>query len=146
MDIKLATRYRNTDTEELIKIAFVNKDDYQAEAVEIATKELLSRGITNKSETVFEKTQEQVKKTQEQVEELRVRDTTPFEKKDKVLFFILGVAGIVPLFLAIELCYITLQSKKRGKRKTKESFIWLSLGCCSVYALTFLLLFIFKKP
>jgi len=118
MNTELVRKYRNTDTEELIKIAFIDKDDYQTEAVEMATKELLSRGITSESEIVLQKTQKKIK-------EIGIRDTAPLETKSKVIFFICGMF-FVPFFIAI--CFIELQKNKRGIRKTKESWKWLWIG------------------
>ncbi len=142
MDTELAIRYKNTDTEELIKIAFINKNNYRTEAVEIATQELLSRGITSQSEIALKKTQEQIEKTQEQIEESKkqieeskIRDNTPLEPESKFIFFI---CGMVPLFFIIALFVISHQEKKRGKRKTKESWKWLWFGLGSFYALILL--------
>jgi len=132
MNTELLQKYRTTRTEDLIKIAFIDKVNYEAEAVEMATKELLSRGITSQSEIVLGKSQEQTK-------EFRIRDTALLETKSKVIFFI---CGPVPLLFAIAVFFILLQKEKRGMRKTKESWKWLLFGFGSFYTLLLLLAFI----
>ena len=133
MNTELVEKYRNADIEELINIAFIDKDDYQTETVEIATKELLSRKITSGSEIVL-------KKIQEKVKEIEIRNTAPLEIRSKVMFFICGMF-FVPFFIAI--CFIELYKNKRGMRKTKESWKWLWIGLGSIavlYAILLLLL------
>ena len=52
MNTAIAKRYSALSAEEWVNIAFVDKADYETEAIELAKKELLSRGIT--SQTAYE--------------------------------------------------------------------------------------------
>jgi ATP-dependent Zn protease len=137
LNSEFVERYKFTDTEDLIKIAFIDKGtSYKAEAVEMAIKELLSRGITSQSEIVLEKIQKQTQEIQKQIEQYRIRDTETLEGQSKVIFFI---SGMVPLLFFIAMVFIIMQKEKRGKIRTKQSWKWLWLGAGSFYAVLLLI-------
>lgn len=132
MNKNVTQRYTALSTEELVNIVFVDRLSYETEAIELATRELQSRGVNSQTayETVLTSTREETARTQkEAAEALAIRNTAPLETKDKALFFILGMFP-VPLILVIASFYIILQRNKRGTEKTSQSLMWLFFGFC----------------
>ena len=113
--------YKNANTEDLIRIAFIDKSNYFAEAVTMATTELLSRGITPESEQV-------IKMSKKNAEASRIQDTVPLTTRYKVLFFICGMVPFLFLMATMALIFLERKKEEIGIRKMKESQKWLWIG------------------
>lgn len=118
MDSDLLKRYEGIETDQLIRIAFLEAKDYREEVIETAKKVLVSRGITPDSNSVVEAME------RHQIDQEAI-DGKPLPKKQRIIFFVCGMF-FVPFFVAM--FYIEHQKSKKGVRKTKESWRWLWMG------------------
>lgn len=122
MGSELQEQYKELDTENLIRIVFLEATDYRPEAVEAAKKVLADRGITESSDCV--------RTTRETHERARKEiNNEPLPKKRRIVFFICGMF-FVPFFVAM--FYIEHHRAKMGARRTKESWKWLWIGLGSM--------------
>lgn len=138
MDSDLLKRYEGIETDQLIRIAFLEAKDYREEVIETAKKVLVSRGITPDSSSVVE-AMERHRKYQETI------DHEPLPKKQRIIFFVCGMF-FVSYFAAM--FYIVHQKSKKGVRRTKESWRWLWMGLGTMFLLSVLalaiLLFLYR--
>jgi hypothetical protein len=135
MNSDLMKRYEGIETDQLIRIAFLEAKDYQEEVIETAKKVLVSRGITPDSTSVVE-AMEKHRKYQETIErDQETIDREPLSKKQRIIFFVCGML-IVSYFAAM--FYIEHQKGKKGLRRTKESWHWLWMGLGTMFALNLL--------
>lgn len=114
----LERRYEELDTDQLIRIAYIEPYGYQKEAVELAKKILESRNIRRDSNAVAEA----INKNQMDQEKI---DNEPLTKKQQIIFFLCGLFFIT-FFVA--LFYIEANKNERGAKRTKESWKWMWMG------------------
>ena len=132
MDSDLLKRYEGIETDQLIRIAFLEAKDYREEVIETAKKVLMSRGITPDSSSVLE-AMESHRKYQETIErDQEAIDREPLPKKQRIIFFVCGMF-FVSYFAAM--FYIVHQKSKKGVRRTKESWRWLWMGLGTMFLL-----------
>jgi hypothetical protein len=131
MNAGMIEKYRSLATEDLVNIVFVDKDRYETEAIELARKELVSRGITSQtaSEMLIARTQEEVAQAQKETEDLTIRNAAPLETRAKVILFVIGMVPVPPVLVAA-LLFIIFCRNTRGAEKTSQSWIWLFMGFC----------------
>jgi hypothetical protein len=135
MDSDLLKQYEGIETDQLIRIAFLEAKDYREEVIETAKKVLVSRGITPDSSSVVE-AMERHRKYQETIErDQEAIDREPLPKEECIIFFVCGMF-LVPYFPAM--FYIDYQKSKKGVRRTKESTHWLRMGLGTWFALNLL--------
>ena len=146
MNTDIAKRYRALSAEELVNIAFVDEADYETEAIELAKRELLSRGITSQTayEEILARAREETAQTQEETAEaLATRNAAPLETSDKVLFFIpRNVSN--PTHTSNSFNLHRIAKKQTGTEKTSQPFMWLFFGLCVAVGAMMLYLLFFR--
>jgi hypothetical protein len=135
MDSDLLKLYEGIETDQLIRIAFLEAKDYREEVIETAKKVLASRGITPDSSSVVE-AMERHRKYQETIErDQEAIDREPLPKEECIIFFVCGMFFVSYFPAAF---YIKHQKSKKGVRRTKESTYWLRMGLGTWFLLNML--------
>ena len=123
-------RFKNIESEKLIKIVFIHRDDYQPIAISAAENELSSRGITENSDIV----KSIIHSTAMQEEE---KDTAQLGKNEKIIFFLCGIFFVSFIIAGL---YVGIQKEKRGIKKTKDSWKWLWSGLLTILLINLIVL------
>ncbi len=87
--------YENKETEDLVRIAFLNDDDFRSEAVELARSELASRGIHSADDTAVEQERSVLSAETAQAEDLAHQPLGPGLKIVCLIFAGFAVAVII---------------------------------------------------
>jgi hypothetical protein len=154
MNTDMTERYSALSTEELVNIAYVDWANYEATAVEVAKRELLSRGVTEGTayEIFLARNRQEGAEAQEEPKALAIRNAAPLSAKGKVIFFIIGMFAL-PLALAIEVVsphtlglnisafgavaiaafwFIKWLKHKGETEWRRQVYMWLAWGFCAL--------------
>ena len=127
---KLKQTYGKMETEDLIRIAFVDHEDYKPEAVSLATTELKKRGISKQEVTLTAKRVFQERKDAEE----KVA-TKPLSAKEKVLFVVFPVIAF----------YYMIFVPRAWKQRSKQAFKFYMFGLGAWLLFKFLAFYLLPK-
>ena len=122
--------YGSMETEELIRLAFVDHADYKPEAVSIALAELKKRGISKEQEVTL--TVNRI--LQERQDTGKKVAMKPLSMKAKVLFAVFPVIGL----------YYSIFIPKSWKQRNKQAFKFHMVGF-GAWTLFLLLVYLLAK-
>jgi hypothetical protein len=123
--------YGEMETEELIRIAFVDHADYKPEAVSIAMAELKKRGISKGQEVTL--TANRILQERQDAEEKDAMK--PLSAKEKVLFVVFPVIAF----------YYMIFVPKVWKQRNKQAFKFYMFGLGAWFLFRFLVSYLLPK-
>jgi len=117
MNIKeLQERYQGMETDELISIAFSNKEEYTQEAIQTASIVLKERGVSLEAESTISIVKENKQEKEKEVEDVGTRSLT---ETQKIWFTILPkIAFFYILFVS------SFQKEKAQRIKDATKCLW----------------------